>query len=167
MKMQQASVNCRFPHQTGVTKRSISSTERRAADGVLHDMVIGHQAHRIGNGFVLNLNREHHVCIPDKVGAVCFDVGAAVKRIKHPLEMVLTRKPHRADQQQDWDHQQRLLPPATNTPPLPEHQTSCCKQNDGRDQWRPAPQSVRDLEPALCVMTKRLNKKHWYRYECY
>src|SRR5205807_4875419 len=42
MKMQYASVNCRLPHQTGVTERSISCTDWRAPDGVLDHVMIGH-----------------------------------------------------------------------------------------------------------------------------
>ena len=42
MKMQYASVNCCFPHQTGVTERSISGTDWGTAHRVSHDMMIGH-----------------------------------------------------------------------------------------------------------------------------
>ena len=42
MKMQHASVNCCFPHQTGVTERSISGTDWVTAHRVSHDMMIGH-----------------------------------------------------------------------------------------------------------------------------
>src|SRR6185369_8551015 len=49
MKVQHAPVDCRFPHQTGVTERSISRHDRRAANRVLHDVVIAHQANRISN----------------------------------------------------------------------------------------------------------------------
>ena len=61
MKMQHASVNCCFPHQTGVTERSIGCTKWGAADRVLHEMVISHQSYRISNGLVVDLDREHHV----------------------------------------------------------------------------------------------------------
>ena len=52
MKVQHAPVDCRFPHQTGVTERSIRRHDRRAANRVLHDVVIAHQSNRIGHGFI-------------------------------------------------------------------------------------------------------------------
>jgi hypothetical protein len=42
VEVQHSSIDCRFPHQTGVTERSISRHDRRTADRVLHDVMIGH-----------------------------------------------------------------------------------------------------------------------------
>jgi len=52
VKVQHPPVDCRFPHQTGVTERSISRHDRRAANRVLHDVVIAHQSNRIRNRFI-------------------------------------------------------------------------------------------------------------------
>lgn len=42
VKVQYPPVYSCLPHQTGVTERSISGHERRAADSVSHEMVITH-----------------------------------------------------------------------------------------------------------------------------
>ena len=42
VEVQHAPIDCRFPHQTGVTERSISGHDRRAADRVPHEVMIGH-----------------------------------------------------------------------------------------------------------------------------
>ena len=42
MKMKYASVYSCFPHQTGVTERSISGHDRHTANRVHHDVVITH-----------------------------------------------------------------------------------------------------------------------------
>src|SRR5262249_40516854 len=42
VKVQHPSTYCRLPHQTGVTERSISGHDRRAADSVSYEMVITH-----------------------------------------------------------------------------------------------------------------------------
>src|SRR6185437_5127149 len=52
VKVQHPPVDCRFPHQTGVTERSISRHDRRAANRVLHDVVIAHQPDRIRNRLI-------------------------------------------------------------------------------------------------------------------
>ena len=53
MEMKHAPVNSCFPHQTGVTERSISGHDRSAAHRVLDQMVISHQANWISNCFSL------------------------------------------------------------------------------------------------------------------
>ena len=52
MKVQHTPVDCRFPHQTGVTERSISRHDRRVANRVLHDVVIAHQPDWIRHRFI-------------------------------------------------------------------------------------------------------------------
>ena len=49
MKVQYLSLDCCFPHQTGVTERSISGHDRRTADRVVHQVVITHQPYWIRN----------------------------------------------------------------------------------------------------------------------
>jgi hypothetical protein len=49
VKVQYASVNSCLPHQTGVTERSISGHDRRAADSVSDEVVITHQPDRISH----------------------------------------------------------------------------------------------------------------------
>jgi hypothetical protein len=48
VKVELLSVYRRFPHQTGVTERSISYHDGLATDDVLNHMVIGHLTNRIG-----------------------------------------------------------------------------------------------------------------------
>jgi hypothetical protein len=49
VKVQYASVYSCFPHQTGVTERSIGGHDRRAADSVSDEVVIAHQSNRISD----------------------------------------------------------------------------------------------------------------------
>src|SRR5829696_1806120 len=49
MKVQYPSIDCCFPHQTGVTERSISGHDRRTTDRVPHQMMISHQPYWISN----------------------------------------------------------------------------------------------------------------------
>lgn len=52
VKVQHAPIDCRFPHQTGVTERSIRRDDRRAANRVLHDVVIAHHSDRVSNRLI-------------------------------------------------------------------------------------------------------------------
>jgi len=54
LKMKLPSAYCRFPHQTGVTERSIGGDDRGAADNVLDQMMVSHESHRIGDGFAVD-----------------------------------------------------------------------------------------------------------------
>jgi hypothetical protein len=49
VEVQDPPVDCCLPHQTGVTERSISGHDRRAADSVSYEMVIAHQPDRISD----------------------------------------------------------------------------------------------------------------------
>ena len=42
MKVKHSPIDCSFPHQTGVTERSICRHDRSAADRVLDHVMIGH-----------------------------------------------------------------------------------------------------------------------------
>src|SRR3954463_13984899 len=113
MKVQYSSVDSCLPHQTGVTERSIGGTDGRAAHRVGHDVMIGHQPHRISNGFVVNLDRKHHILVTNKSGVGSFDIRAAAKRVEHPLEMILAREPYGHNRQDENGYQERFAPPAT------------------------------------------------------
>ena len=63
VKVQHPSVYSCFPHQTGVTERSISGHQRCAAHRILDHVVIGHQAYRISHRLSMVLDRQHHVGI--------------------------------------------------------------------------------------------------------
>src|SRR5215213_10789888 len=63
VEVQHAPIDCRFPHQTGVTERSISRDDGRAADRVLYDVVITHEPDRISNKLVTNRDRHHPIVI--------------------------------------------------------------------------------------------------------
>src|SRR6266446_1446757 len=66
MKVKWPPVNCCLPHQTGVTERSISGHDRSAADHVMHQMVVGHLADRIGYGFPFIFHRQDHIRVCDE-----------------------------------------------------------------------------------------------------
>ena len=53
MKVKLPSVYCRFPHQTGVTERSISGNYWRAPNHVLNQMMVGHLSNRIGGSLAV------------------------------------------------------------------------------------------------------------------
>ena len=101
VKVKNLAAYCRFPHQTGVTERSISRHDRSATDRVLHQVMIGHQSHRIGDGLAVVLNRQHHVTVGDKGGLASFRVGGTGERVEHPFEMILAREPRRRQQRQN------------------------------------------------------------------
>ena len=61
MKVKYPPLNCRLPHQTGVTECSISGHDRSAANRVLNDVMIGHQANRISHSFSIVRHGQHHV----------------------------------------------------------------------------------------------------------
>lgn len=57
MKMKHASLYSCFPHQTGVTERSIGGNDRSASHRVLDQMVVGHQANWISHSLSLVFDR--------------------------------------------------------------------------------------------------------------
>jgi len=57
VKVQHAPVYCRLPHQTGVTERSISGHDRRSANRVLHQMMVGHDPDWIRDRLIANVDR--------------------------------------------------------------------------------------------------------------
>ena len=59
MEAQCYSVNNSLKHQTGVTERSISSNDRQPAKRVVDDVVIGHDADRIGARGVADPDRDY------------------------------------------------------------------------------------------------------------
>src|SRR5262249_34489233 len=63
MKVEHPPIYCRFPHQTGVTERSIGSHKRSPADSILSEMMIRHQTHRISDGFAIIGHRQNHIGI--------------------------------------------------------------------------------------------------------
>jgi len=63
VKVQYASIDCRFPHQTGVTERSIRCHDRRAANCVRHDVVIAHQSNGIRNRFMIDRDGQHPIVV--------------------------------------------------------------------------------------------------------
>src|SRR6266849_7182906 len=74
MKMEHSPVYSCFPHQTGVTERSISGNQRSTSHGVLNHMMVGHQANRISNGFALVLDRQHHIGIRHESSVACLRI---------------------------------------------------------------------------------------------
>ncbi len=74
VKVEDAAVYSCFPHQTGVTERSISGHQGRATDGVLHHMVVSHQPDWISNRLSLILDRYHHIGIANKSSFTCLNV---------------------------------------------------------------------------------------------
>ena len=61
VKVKLPSVYCRFPHQTGVTERSISGDNRSAADHVLHEMMVSHEANWVSDSFSVACHSQHHI----------------------------------------------------------------------------------------------------------
>ena len=75
MKVKYSAVDCRFPHQTGVTERSIGGHDRSATHRVLDQMVISHQPNWIGNGLSLVFDSQQHVGITHKICIAYFRIG--------------------------------------------------------------------------------------------
>ena len=69
MKMEHLPVYSCFPHQTGVTERSISGNDGSATHRVLDEMMVSHQANWVGNGLSLVFDRQQHIGINHKI---CF-----------------------------------------------------------------------------------------------
>jgi len=61
VKVKLPSAYCRFPHQTGVTERSISSDYGSAADNVLYEVVVSHEANRISRSLSIAFDRHDDV----------------------------------------------------------------------------------------------------------
>src|SRR6185369_9945972 len=93
VKVQHPTIDCRFPHQTGVTERSISRHDCRATDRVLHDVVISHQPYWISNRFVADRYRQHTIVIFNELYVTGFRVSRTGQWIEHPLEVILPRHP--------------------------------------------------------------------------
>src|SRR4029077_7826309 len=98
VKVQLPPVYCCLPHQTGVTKRSIRCRYWRSSDNVLEDMMVSHQAYRIGNRFAVVLDGEHHIIVANEIHFARACEGRIRDRTKHPLEVILSSKPGRAKQ---------------------------------------------------------------------
>ena len=75
LEVQLPSAYCCFPHQTGVTERSIGGDDRSASDNVLDQMMVGHQAHRIRGRFAIDLNRQNDVIFSHERRVIYFGVG--------------------------------------------------------------------------------------------
>jgi hypothetical protein len=67
-KGQFAIVNLRFPHQTGVTERSVSGDNGRASDHAIDDVMISQLANRKGDGFPVDFNRQDFVALFNETG---------------------------------------------------------------------------------------------------
>src|SRR2546425_11952623 len=93
MKMEHASVYSCFPHQTGVTERSISGNDRSTTHRVLDQMVISHQANWISNRISMVFDSQQHIGISYKICFAYLRIGRVAQRVEHPLEVVLSRKP--------------------------------------------------------------------------
>src|SRR6266508_4609003 len=91
----------RFPHQTGVTERSISGDYRSAADNVLNKMVVSHQANRISRCLAVACYRHYYVRVIDECRLARLCVSCVRERTKHPLEMILPRKPNGSDERHE------------------------------------------------------------------
>ena len=74
VKVQHSSIHCRFPHQTGVTERSIGGHDRRPANRVLHHVMIAHEPDRIGYGLFADDDSQYSIIIVDEVRLSRFNV---------------------------------------------------------------------------------------------
>ena len=125
MKMKHSPFYSCFPHQTGVTERSIGDYERSAADSVVDQVMVSQLANRIRNCFSLVFDHHYQIRVVYKSGVTYFDVGWVGERIEHPLKMVLSSEPGCG---QSWDEKQYkngLAPPA-RTRPKPNGQNQYC-----------------------------------------
>jgi hypothetical protein len=66
-EVQRPSFYCRFPHQTGVTERSIGGHDRHTANRVHHDVVITHQPDRISYRLFTNFDCQHTIVVADEI----------------------------------------------------------------------------------------------------
>ena len=78
MKLRAATCIGRFPHQTGVTERSVGDKDGYAANRVLHHMVISNLTHRVGCGISVQLDGHHHITVGDKAGIINLRKGRAI-----------------------------------------------------------------------------------------
>src|SRR6266542_553163 len=122
IEMKGTAVNCRLPHQTGVTERSIGGYDRGSTDDILHHVVIGHKANRIGCRFPVAFNRQQYVSISHKCGIARLGVRGVSEWIKHPLKMILARKPGSGQQRQHDYYQDCLAPPRAGGMPKPGYE---------------------------------------------
>src|SRR4026208_1700376 len=104
-------VYCRLPHQTGVTERSISSDYRSASHHVMHQVMVSHLTDRIGHRLTIALHGHHNVSVGYEFSLARLCVVCVSKRIKHPFEMILPRKPGRSEQRDEDDYKKGFLPP--------------------------------------------------------
>lgn len=56
MERELLAVNFGFPHQTGVTERSVSRCNRLASDNIVDDVMISHLAHGVRDGFAVDFD---------------------------------------------------------------------------------------------------------------
>ena len=56
MKGQLFTVNFGFPHQTGVTERSVSRRDRLPSDNIVDNVVIGHLPHGVRDRFAVDFD---------------------------------------------------------------------------------------------------------------
>ena len=74
MEMEHSPVYSCFPHQTGVTERSISGNQRSASNGVLNHMVVSHQSNRVSNSLSLVIDCQHHIGISHEFSIACLRI---------------------------------------------------------------------------------------------
>src|SRR5688500_8000399 len=112
LKVQLSSAYRRFPHQTGVTERSIGSNDRSTSDNVLNKMVVSHESHRISRSFAIDLNCQNNILRCHKCGLIYFCISGISEGIEHPFEMILAREPGCCEQREN--HFEWMFNPLAN-----------------------------------------------------
>lgn len=85
--MQNAILHGTFPHQTGVTQRSISYNDWCSAHFVVEYVVVAHLDDGISASVVTESNGHHHLAWVE-FGILGGDKAGCLNRMKHPLKVV-------------------------------------------------------------------------------
>ena len=67
VKVQLATIYFSFPHQTGVTERSIGRNYGDPAHRVMQNVMIGHLPERVSGGLAIEINSQHEVITCDEI----------------------------------------------------------------------------------------------------
>ena len=92
-EMQLTAFNRCFPHQTGVTERSIRGNNRLAPDLVVNKVMVSKKPDRVSDRFTGMRHSQYHIVFAEEIYYFSARIVCLWKGIEHPLELILEREP--------------------------------------------------------------------------
>ena len=104
VEMEFPSLRCSLPHQTGVTKCSISDDDGFTVHRVVENVVISHLEDGVGAGLRADPDCHDHFFVGE-VSVGCGDKAGGSDGVEHPLKIVLSRHHGRGCGEQESEYE--------------------------------------------------------------